>query len=343
MENYYKILGVSPKASPDDIRRAYRILARRYHPDVNPGRASEEKFKSIAAAYSVLGDDRKRKSYDAELQRAARQQSQQAKQNSYSHRNEAAFNAYRQYEEQFSSARRRSFDNRRRDARRSATSNRERQLRKPDNSILTSSLRALSVLSKRVTQSLFGRETTSDASGPSLAIIEVVVTMQEAINGGKKTVEITNTTPKKKISVTIPQGTKTGSVIRMRSKGSVEEEMVLVIRVASHPFLSLQPKGLVAEVPVTVNEAVSGASITVPTLDEPAVVKIPPGTQSGYEIRLKERGAPLREGGRGDLFIRILIRIPDATGAVGFKEKAQELERYYEESVRRHLKSTLLE
>lgn len=342
MENYYKILGVSPKASPDDIRRAYRILARRYHPDVNPGRASEEKFKSIAAAYSVLGDDRKRKSYDSELQRAARQQNQQAKQASQSQRNEAAFNAYRQYEEQYS-ARRRSYDSRRREAKRSTTSNRERQLRKPDNSFLSSSLRALSVLSKRVTQSLFGRETAADPSLPSLAIVEVVVTMHEAINGGKKTVEITNTTPKKKISVTIPQGTKTGSVIRMRSKGSFEEEMVLVVRVAAHPFLSLQPKGLVAEIPITINEAISGASITVPTLDEPAVVKIPPGTQSGYEIRLKERGAPLREGGRGDLFLRMLIRIPDATGAVGFREKAQEIEQYYEESVRRHLRTTLLE
>ena len=100
------------------------------------------------------------------------------------------------------------------------------------------------------------------------------------------------------------------------------------------------PKGLIIEVPITVHEAVSGASFMVPTLDEPSTLKVAPGTQSGTEIRLKEKGIEGKDG-RGDLFIRIMIRIPEAIGAVGLDEKGAALDAYYESSVRQHLPKSI--
>jgi DnaJ-class molecular chaperone len=157
----------------------------------------------------------------------------------------------------------------------------------------------------------------------------------------KKTVEIEEPAGTRKLSVAIPPGVRSGSVIRLRAKNSPTEELVLIVRVASHPFIAMQPRGIVVEVPVSVQEAVFGASITVPTLEDPVSIKIPPGTQSGQEVRLRERGVHHREGARGDIFYRILIAVPGSPEAVGLREKVGELEAYYGGGVRAGLPAAL--
>jgi DnaJ-class molecular chaperone len=165
----------------------------------------------------------------------------------------------------------------------------------------------------------------------------------DAIRGLKKTVELNDGTSLKKISVTIPAGVRSGSVIRFRRRENTSEEIVIIIRVAAHPFLSIAPKGLIIEVPITVKEAVLGARIKVPTLDEPSTVFIEPGTQSGTEVRLRGQGIQYRDGAKGDLFVRVMVRVPATHGAVGLAEKCGELEMYYEKSVREALPHSILE
>ena len=129
----------------------------------------------------------------------------------------------------------------------------------------------------------------------------------------------------------------------MRAKSGSGEDLVIIVRVASHPSLSMQTRGLVAEVPISVNEAICGASVKLPSLDEPMVIKVPPGAQSGTEIRLKARGVQNKDGSRGDLIYRLMVKVPEAIIAVGIQDKARELEQYYESPVRQTLPKTLLE
>jgi DnaJ-class molecular chaperone len=99
----------------------------------------------------------------------------------------------------------------------------------------------------------------------------------------------------------------------------------------------MTPKGLVVEVPITVNEAIHGARIQVPGIDEPVIVTVEPGSQSGTEIRVKDRGVQHRDGLRGDLFVRLMVHIPEAVNAVGLKERSEALEAYYGTSLRKNL------
>jgi curved DNA-binding protein len=315
MQDHYKTLGINSSATHDEIRRAYRILARRYHPDVNPGKSSEDKFKTISAAYEVLSDPKKRIEYDAEYERVQ----------------------IASFAEKFSAQFKRS---------KTTTKSREYRPAKakpPQNyevwieSAKSSVKGNLNKLSR-----LFKRKKSGKRGGlSSVSIIEISVTAKEAIFGQKKTIEIPQDKEKRKISVNIPAGVRSGSVLRLKqtARTSAGDEIVLIIRVAQHPFLSLQNKGLVVEVPVSIQEALLGANITLPTLDEAVLVKIPAGSQSGSEIRLKNKGVLQKDGSRADLIYRLLVKVPQSDAAVGIKEKLNEIERYYEEPVRRSFPS----
>ena len=96
------------------------------------------------------------------------------------------------------------------------------------------------------------------------------------------------------------------------------------------------------EIPITVREAVQGARIKVPTLEEPTTLFVEPGTQSGTEVRLRGQGIQYRDGTKGDLFVRLMIRVPATQGAVGLAEKCGELEMYYDKAVRDALPAHIL-
>jgi DnaJ-class molecular chaperone len=372
MENYYHILGVSSAATPDELRRAYRILARRYHPDVNPGKSSEERFKRIAEAYAVLQDSSKRRAFDLELERehaegftAHFDKAHQAyrKQQSFE---EAYSRAEAQTRKRYSKAK---SDDSTRNFRQKPPPAREGSNQPPhqenevestgakitgnfrrfvdrSHEILDSIKERLPPLGKWRASTSVTKEQPSENKGTSvtqISILEVSVSVIDAIRGLKKTVELNDGTSLKKISVTIPAGVRSGSVIRFRRRENTSEEIVIIIRVAAHPFLSIAPKGLIIEVPITVKEAVLGARIKVPTLDEPSTVFIEPGTQSGTEVRLRGQGIQYRDGAKGDLFVRVMVRVPATHGAVGLAEKCGELEMYYEKSVREALPHSILE
>lgn len=385
MENYYTILGVSSAATSDELRRAYRILARRYHPDMNPdtnsGERSAERFKKIAEAYSVLQDPAKRRAHDADLERYSAEQ--------FTSSFDKAHKAYRKqqsFEDAFTRAEARtrtrgpsasgrsSASRSTHSASTSTTTSQQQQQQKGSEtgaggfpgstklrSMFTRSSNIASALKAKISKFPLHRLTPKGGSAGAtegaknggiknggakvtqISILEVSISVLDAIKGLRKTVEIQEETTIRKISVIIPPGVRSGSVIRFRRREAGDEEIVILIRVASHPALSISSKGLVMEVPITVKEAVTGARIKVPTLEDSTTVFIEPGTQSGTEIRLRGQGIPYRDGTKGDLFVRVMIRVPTTLGAVGLEEKCNDLEMYYERGVRSTLPNSILE
>jgi DnaJ-class molecular chaperone len=366
MQNYYQILGVSSAATPEELRRAYRILARRYHPDVNPGKSSEEKFKRIAEAYAELQDPVKRKAFDQELEKAHAE--------SFTSSFDRAHEAYR---------RQQGFDRASAKMRKpppgttgatgrvnTASGSREQNINadkekrgRIDDPLgsgpggkfadsffkIASKSHSLVDSIRRRIPTRKGKKIDTPQDLPSgtqvsqISIIEVSVSIIDAIRGLKKTVELNDGAAVKKISVTIPPGVRTGSVVRFRRKEGASEEVVLIVRVASHPILSMAQKGLIMEVPISVKEAIQGARIKVPTLEEQSTVFVDPGTQSGREVRLRGQGVQYRDGTKGDLFIRFMIRVPESQGAVGLAEAAGEFEKYHEKPVRHALPHNILD
>lgn len=335
MENYYETLGLKTSASTDEIRRAYRILARRYHPDLNPGQTgAEDKFKKISNAYAVLSDSQRKQQYDTELERFLNNTAQKA------HR------AYKRAEDNF----RRANERLRKMSSRPAFEDPSSNQRRRGSSItdygypmgVESILKPFSTLKNYfIKDKQKGKK--SRTQDRKVSVIEVSIALREAITGIKKTIELAEPEGARKISVSIPPGVRNGSVIHLRSKPPHTEELVIIIRLPHHPSLSIQTRGLVFEVPITVGEAIQGASITIPTLEEPVSLRIPPGSQSGNEIRVAERGLFLKEGGRGDLFVKLLIQVPGSHEAIGLQDQAKTLEQYYAHPVRDNLPKNLIQ
>jgi len=349
MQNHYQTLGLNTSATAEEIRRAYRVLARRYHPDVNPGRHSEQKFKEIADAYRVLSDPERRRGYDAEFEQL-RRGGADPRMNAYAKQaGGTATSTGRRptARERFQEAKAREDVTRSRESPRSPRGDAAPSLESDLKTLWRKTRSKLGrIVSPRTERQRSSRP--EGEGGPrggvsKISVIEVSVTLRDVLHGIKKTVEISEPEGTRKVSVRIPPGVRNGSVVHLRSTNRNGEDLVLIVRVASHPYMSMHARGLVVEVPITVSEAIAGASITLPTLDEPAVVKVPPGSQSGSEIRLKGRGIADREGVRGDLFFRLLVRVPEAETAVGIREAASAFDRYYGAPVRRQLPRTLVE
>ena len=353
MLNYYEILGVNNSATTSEVRRAYRILARRYHPDLNPGRTSEDKFKLIAEAYRVLGDPERRRKFDAELE------------SDPAWRIGRVNAAYHQAGRTGRSARQRfyerKFDNfgkvapqEEESASRTASPG-KRPAPQPADSAAALAVRYWEGFVKfvkdkwpAVALETRKRPPLKEPDGSDMvrkvSLLEISISLRDAIQGIRKTVEIAEPEGSRKVSIRIPPGVRNGSVLRMRPvKGQNDEDLVFLVRIAQHPFMSIHARGLVVEVPITLKEAICGASITVPTMEEPVVLKIPPGSQSGTELRVKERGVAGSHGVRGDLFFRLSVKVPGCWQAVGIKEQAAELDKYYESGVRQGFPKNLLD
>ena len=343
MKNYYEILGVNSSATIEEIRRAYRVLARRYHPDVNPGKQTADKFRQISEAYEVLSDPVKRNHFDTELGgqpfsgrlkgygKTAFERAEAGTRSARERYHRAKFGAFKPEPQPVPEP-----------------PPQKPQPRKEAGgfgqflSAAAGALRDFYSERKAEKERQAARESAA-ARGTKVSIVEVSVLMRDAILGVKKTVEFAEPEGPRKISIKIPAGVRSGTVLRMRQKQGANEELVIIVKVARHPFMTIQQKGLMVEVPVSMTEAISGTTLTLPTIDGTARVSIPPGSQSGSEIRLQQQGIRLPDGTREDLFYRLMVQVPTCFQAVGIKEKAGELDRYYESPVRQGFPSTLLE
>ncbi len=275
MATPYEILGVKPSASADDIKKAYRTLAKKLHPDLNPGnKRVEQQFKELSAAYDLLSDPAKRARYDrGEIDASGAE------------RPDRAF--YRRYAEGREGAKYQDFGLDEDSAIDDLFANLFRQ-RRPERPL-----------------HLRGADVTYVAE----------VDFIEAAVGAKKRLMLTDG---KTLDVTIPPGTEDGQTLRLKGQGlpggggGPAGDAYIEVKVAPHALFSRKGNDVHIELPITLPEAVLGATITAPTIDGPVSLKVPRDSNTGSTLRLKGKGVVDRSTGqRGDQYVRLKVVLPD--------------------------------
>ncbi|MEH2248531.1 DnaJ C-terminal domain-containing protein [Nostoc sp.] len=311
-KDYYAILGVSKTASPEEIKQAFRKLARKYHPDVNPGnKQAEARFKEVSEAYEVVSDADKRKKYD--------QFGQYWKQAGEGFPSGGVgadmggfdFSQYGNFDEFINELL----------GRFGGATPRGGQQNYSQSYTYRTSTGTANGFSSSFNDFGFqdaGAGTTQDSEAA------IALTFAEAFNGVQKRFSLGNET----IDVRIPSGAKPGTRLRVRGKGQINPmtqqrgDLYLKVELQPHSFFQMEGDNLVCEVAITPDEATLGASIDVPTPDGLVNVKLPAGVRSGQSLRLRGKGWPLPKGGRGDQLVKVAIVPP--------KDLSQQEREYYE-------------
>jgi curved DNA-binding protein len=288
----YEILGVPRAAKADEIKKAYRRLAKQYHPDVNPGnKAAEEKFKEVTAAFEVLSDEKKRRLYDEFGPDALR-----------TGFDERRAEEYRRWKSQGAPPGAMPFD---------------------FGDFATVDVGDFGSFDfGSIFGDLFGGGgARRRAGGPfprpgASAEAEIAVDLRDAVLGAEHDIRVDGRT----LRVKIPPGVTDGSQIRLAGQGGPGQhggptgDLYLKIRLREHPLVRREGKDLFLDLPVTVPEAVRGAEVTLPTFEGPVRLTVPAGSQSGRRLRLRGRGLPDLHGGeRGDLHAVVRIMLPAAS------------------------------
>ena len=316
-KDYYQTLGVQRSSSQDEIRKAYRKLARKYHPDRNPGdKSAEEHFKDIQEAYAVLSDPEKRQQYDrlgSGWQQGADFTPPPGWSGTRVEFGNAAdfqdiFGDFGGFSDFFQSL----FGGRGRAASSQSAQSGSRVWRsQPARGADVESEIELSLeeLHKgtRPTVVLRTTEICPDCQGKG-------VRRMSRCSRCQGTGELTT---RKRLTVRIPPGMRDGSVLRLSGKGGRQRpdgpagDLYLRIRMKPHPLFEVVGQDdLQIEVPITPWEGALGAKVPVTTLDGSVEVTLPPGTEGGARLRLRGQGMNRRDGSRGDLYVRVRIAVP---------------------------------
>lgn len=306
--DYYEVLGVKREGTAEQIRQAFRKLARKYHPDVNPGdKSAEEKFKEINEAYEVLSDGEKRKKYDelgpnwkngADFTPPPEWGRVEFRDFGDVFGGTTGFSDF--FETLFGGARSGRATSQRRSSRRASS------FRGQDSEAeMTLSLEdAHRGGIHRIT--LKGVRACSDCAGSGVSAGRICPTCR----GSGQVLS------PKTIDINVPPGARDGSVIKLAgqgqpgSNGGEPGDLYIRIALEPHRLFSVNGDDTLVEVPISPWEAVLGAKIGVQTIDGRAEVKIPPGSQAGQRLRLKGQGLNKRGGGRGDHYVRLRIVVP---------------------------------
>lgn len=283
-KDYYKILGVDRGASEKDIKAAYRKLARKYHPDVNPNdKAAEEKFKEVSEAYEVLSDSAKRAKYDQ----------------------------YGQYWEQVQAGGQPGgqtppgwdtfgfdfgdFDRGRVDI---------------GGESGFSDFFEMLFGGGRAARG--GRVRHAQTKGRNVEA-DLEISLEDAFNGGKKLFKLNGRT----IELTIPKGVRDGQKMRLAGQGEEglggKGDLIIRMKLRPHKTFARRDDDLQADLPVDYITAALGGEVQVPTLSGRVTMKIPPGTDSGRTFRLPGQGMPkMNKNERGDLYVKARVHIPES-------------------------------
>lgn len=314
-QDYYEILGVPRTASEEEISKAYRKLARKYHPDVSKEKGAEEKFKQIAEAYAVLKDPEKRKKYDA------------LGPNWHAGEDFTPPPGWQEFRFEFPGRGR---------GRGRAPFGFEGLGGFSDFFEMLFG-KGLGEFGRRAARpgpaSWFMREHAQEA--------DITISLEEAQKGISKSIVLqtveygpdgTARPISKRYEVKIPPGVTEGSRIRLAGHGSTPPgggergDLFLRVHIAPHPVFTLDKYDLLVDVPITPWEAALGAKVDVPTLDGLVKMTLPPGTPGGKRFRLRGKGLPQAGGERGDLYVTVQITVPH-TLTPKERELFQELEK----------------
>jgi molecular chaperone DnaJ len=351
-QDYYELLGVARKASAKDIRAAFRKLARKYHPDLNPGdKSSEEKFKQLQEAYDVLSDSKKRQMYDqygfySDNLPPGGPGAGGVPGNSDVNFDFGGFDfgggsgatgggsSFRDLFSQFFSGGRGRAGM---EEEHEPGGDLEYQIEIDFWDAVRGAVKKLSITRLDTCETCHG--TGAVGSPQTCTMCGGTGTIQQAAGkmrfnvpctrcggtgklrtlcktcGGEGRVRRTES-----IDVRIPVGVSNGGRVRVPGKGNSGTmgapagDLYLRVVVRPHEFFERRGNDLYTKIPVTVSEATLGAKIEVPTIDGRALVRIPPGTNSGKTLRLKEKGVPsAKNGARGDQYVEIQVVVPAPT------------------------------
>jgi molecular chaperone DnaJ len=379
-KDYYATLGVERSSKPEQLRKAYRRLARKHHPDLNPGnKSAEEKFKQIQEAYEVLSDEKKRKIYDqygfysdnlppggygATASPGAGSPGFDF--SGFDFSDSAAGEEKGGFGSSFRDLFSQFFSGRRGEETENAGPERGEDIEHRlhlgfwdairGTQVRITVARAEACVTCRGTGAARGAPVVCTACGGTGKATRQAGAMRFALTcsqcggtgqqrrrcatcGGGGHLRRPET-----FDVRIPPGVDTGSRVRVPGKGNAgigggaAGDLYIVTDVEPHPLFERKGDNIYIKVPVTVTEAALGTKVEVPTIDGPATIKIPPGTQGGQKLRLRGRGAPsLRASARGDQFVEVQVVVPHVADE-RTKEILRELGRLNPEDPRKDLK-----
>jgi len=323
--DYYEILGVSRSATPDQIKKAYRSLARKYHPDVKPGdKEAEKKFKEAQHAYDILSEPEKRKTYDQfgpaafEAGSAGPRGPQWGPGAGGPTGGGPNPTDFIDFGDLFGGA----------GPGGAGGGGGAAPGGEGGHGMFDE------ILSKLRTGRGGGSGRRAAPQRGQEVQAAIAIPFLTAVQGGEATIELSRGGSKSEtLSVKVPAGVKPGAKLRLRGRGEPGHggqpagDLIIEIQVQPHPYFTREDQDLLVEVPITIAEAVMGAKIDVPTLTGPKTVPIPAGTSSGKKLRLKGQGVPAHgKAVTGDLFVVPKIVVPKSVD-----EESQQLIRQFSE------------
>lgn len=266
-KDYYKTLGIKKTADKDEIKKAYRRLARKYHPDVSKASDAEARFKDVSEAYDVLKDKKKRTQYDQMGSRSAWEQ-QQNQRSSYAGSpgfgsggfNQGGNSGFSDFFDSF-------FQN------------------------------------GQPSQANNGYGQRRASAPPESESATINLSLDDVFNGAKKTIRLPSG---ESLDIKIPQGIEEGKKIRLKGKASSGGDLLLKVRLNKHPDYTVESKDIYLDLPLSPWESALGATVTVKTLAGSIKLKIPAGAYTGQKMRLRGKGLPGHVAGDQYVVINIL-------------------------------------
>ncbi len=283
MRDPYEILGVPRTASAADIKSAYRKLAKKLHPDVNPGRKDiEQKFKDVTAAYDLLSDADKRARFDrGDIDAMGNERAR-------FHSGGDPFGG---------------MGGRRRGGGGQSGFHAGGSF---------GDMNPEDIFSELFGNMRGGHRGSAEHSRGKDVSYSISVPFAESCLGGKQRITLSSG---KTVELNVPAGTEDGHKLRLRGQGvggaGGAGDAIVEIKVEPHPHFTRKGDDINLEAPVSLPEAVQGATIKVPTLHGQVAIKIPPGANSGMALRLKGKGVPRQNGEAGDMFVKLKIVLPE--------------------------------